>query len=563
MHSLRRVGPSALLISVLALLPAALSQPAGAQERELVLHQVTVSSNEAGILLEFDDGAELSVSFQNGRVLTNDREVGSYEPGGRLDASWRALLRDAVGLENSELLELVGSWTPPSGLEGDAAETARELQNHMASTLEAPPAAPQPPVVMGPEGQMQDLMQALLTRGDRLRALASAVRNLQPDQVRVHVGEDVQVPAGDTVRGTLLVLDGDLELDGRVEGDVLVLGGNVELGDESRITGDLRWNEGSVRGERDAVVGRIEEVEPVPDRPEADLRDEIRTEIRDAMQSARTEARSATRSSRGFGAWSILRNFGTGILELFQTLLSFALLFGIGLAALAFIPRHFEVVARTARNATGRSALVGLASAVLAFPIWIVGIVLLAVTIIGIPVMLLWLPLFPAALALAGLLGYLAVARNAGRWLGERRVQGLDALDGGRPAVQLGFGLAVLLGAFALAAVFQMGGGLFSPFRILVSVLGALISAFAVLVGVGAVVLSRGGRDPLYAGPGWSYAGEGDPWAPEPDPFEEEPGPSEPEAGRSRGGQADAPGEDADGGHTGDDSSEPEPPHER
>lgn len=490
-----------------------------AREREIVFNQVTVSGEEAGLVVEFDDGEELSVSFRDERVLIDGEEAGRYDDGGPLEAAWRSFLARAVAAEGRELAELLEEWSPPAGLEDETAAAADALEARIAASLVTAPATPEdPPVSVHPEGDVQELVERLIFRTEHLRSLASAVRDLRTDDMRIHVGDAVRVDEGEVVTGSMLVLDGDLTIDGEVEGDVLVLGGRVALGDDARVGGDLRWTDAEVVGNRDAVRGRVLRVQPVADRPEATLRDEIREEVRGAMRSSRAP-------QRGFwdGSGSALRSIVGGIGSLLQTLVTFAVLFGIGLALLYFAPRNFEVVARTARHATGRSAVVGLAGTLLAFPVWIVGIVLLAVTIIGIPVMLLWLPLFPLAVVLAITFGYLAVARNLGRWASGRRFQGLDALDPSRPAVQLGGGLAVLLAAFALAAVFQMGGAWLSIFHGLLTFIGVLLAVSAGLVGLGAILLSRGGKDPLYAGPDWSYAGAADPWAPEPDPFEGEP----------------------------------------
>lgn len=277
------------------------------------------------------------------------------------------------------------------------------------------------------------------------------------------------------------------------------------------------------------------EIQPVPDRPEIDLREEIRREVRAAMGADRSIPGTAVQMR--YNGWSAPGNIVRGLALLFQTLVSFAILFGMGLALLHFFPRNFEVVARTAQNATGRSALVGLASGILFGPLWIVGIVVLIITIVGIPALLIWIPMFPLAFALAMTLGLLAVARNLGRWTTDQHTQGFVSLDGSRPAVQLAAGLAILLSAFALAAVFQMGGAWLFFFHGLLAFLGVLLVATAACVGLGATILSRGGRDLLYAGTGWSWDGGTDPRAPTPDPFDPEPGPHDPEPGPRRGGR--------------------------
>jgi hypothetical protein len=315
-----------------------------------------------------------------------------------------------------------------------------------------------------------------------------------------------------------------------VRGDILVVDGEVELGDDARVDGDLLWLDVRILGDRAAVRGEIRELTTLVARTEAQLRAELERDLRDSLRDAlraelqpRTPVRVGRDASRG-----AFRNIFSGIAGLFQTALSFVLLTAVGLAVLYFFPRHFETVARTAHESTGRSALVGLAGLVLAFPTWILGIVVLAVTIIGIPVMLLWLPAFPLAVALAMGLGYLAVGWNLGRWVSRRSFQGLEGLDTSRPAAQIGTGVALLLGAFALAHLFKMGGPVLGVFHGLLTAVGVVLSMAAVVVGLGAVILSRAGRDRRYAGMGWSGDAGDDPFGPEPDPFTPGPGPSGP-----------------------------------
>jgi hypothetical protein len=521
-------GMTPMLKSVLAVLAflGALASPLTGQEREIVFSQVTVAGGEAALVVEFGDGQDLRVSFREGTVTVNEEEVGTFSPGGPLDQAWRALLGRAVAMDNGQLGELLREWSAPSGLDAGAQAAARALEERFRSELIQEEASPS--AVVRPQGDLQQALEALIFRTDRLRALTAAVRDLRTEDLRVHVAEDLVIEEGERLEGSLLVLDGHLTLDGEVEGDVILLGGSMSVGEHGRVGGDLRWSDADVDGvSARAVGGQITRIRPVADRPEADLREEIRREVQAAVRGERTTRQAPVRIQ--VDRRSVLGNIAEGIGRLFQTLVTFAILFGMGLAALYFFPRNFEVVARTARNVPGRSALVGLASGILFGPLWVVGIVLLAITIIGIPVLLLWIPLAPLAFGLAAFFGFLAVARNLGRWASDRHIQGFNSLDGSRPAIQLGAGLVVLLGAFAVAAVFQMGGAWLAFFHGILAFTGGLIVAGAMLVGLGATVLSRAGRDPVYAGPDWSWVGEEDPWAPEPEPYR----PSEPGTPRS------------------------------
>jgi hypothetical protein len=491
-----------------------------AQERVVVFNQVTVSSQEASIDLEFADGTTLSTSFRDGRVLVNGDEVGAYSIGDALDRSWRSLLGQAVAADNGQVAELLRNWTPPGGLSGEGARSAEALAARIDATFTLSDAATQPALpALSPEAE-RELLQAMVLRPERLQALTRALEDRRAGlPIQVHIGESVRVETDDDVEGTLLIVDGDLLVEGRVRGDILLLGGEIELGDDARVDGDLRWIDARVLGDRGAVRGDILEVTGIVTQTEAQLRAELERTLRDSLRDvvrAEMEPRASVRTGRDTSR-SVFRNIVRGLGGLFQTALTFLLLVGLGLAILYFFPRHFETVARTAHNATGRSALVGLAGLVLAFPTWILGIVVLAITIIGIPVMLLWLPVFPLAFAMAMVLGYLAMAWNLGRWVSRRQFQGLEGFETSRPAAQIGTGVAVLLVAFALAHLFRMGGPVLGIFHGLLTFVGVVLSMVAIVVGLGAVILSRAGRDRHYAGGGWSP--DDDPFGPEPDPF--------------------------------------------
>lgn len=508
-------------LSVL-LLPLALVLSPGTLEAQtgdgsIVSHQVTVAAGAAALELEFRDGRELSLEFRDGQILVSGSVVGSYRAGDELESAWRILLGRAVALDNGDIGQLLLEWAPPAGLDDDAAGVARTIQERLLAELERETDTPPLRRVDGGD-QAGDVLAQLLTRPEWLRALTGAVGDLAPRDLRVHVGESVRIAPEDRVAASFLGLESDFQVDGQIEGDVILLGGSIVMGSEGAIDGRLRWfdAEGAEKvAER--VSGGVARMDPVPARPEATLRDEIRREVEAALEAGeRARDRSAAPPSRvvvstGTGERGFFRNVGRGIAQVLQTVVTFGILLALGLVTLHFFPRHFEIVARTARNAPGRSGLVGLASGILAFPVWIAGVVLLAVTIIGIPVMLLWIPLFPLALMAAGTLGFLAVSRNAGSWLGRRGLQGLDSLDGPRPAMQVAAGLVLLLGLFAVAGIFRMGGAWFSIFQGVVTFAGVLLVVITGTVGLGAVVLSRGGRDPLYAGSGWAWGGS-DPW---------------------------------------------------
>src|SRR5690606_20029885 len=119
-----------------------------------------------------------------------------------------------------------------------------------------------------------------------------------------------------------------------------------------------------------------------------------------------------------------VRRIFRGIADIFSILAIYAVLIGIGFAVVFFGRKYLEGVADTARHATIQSGLVGLAGTFLILPAFILGAIVLTISIVGIPVLIAWLPLFPVAVVLAMLFGYLAVAHAAGEALAERRFNG-------------------------------------------------------------------------------------------------------------------------------------------
>jgi hypothetical protein len=247
-------------------------------------------------------------------------------------------------------------------------------------------------------------------------------------------------------------------------------------------------------GDRSGISGSVNELS-LPEAPVVPSADEIRAEVERSVRAAQPSTRT-TRSRPGF-----FRNLGSAVSGVIQTILTGAILLGIGAGVLYFFPRHFEVVARTVGHVPGRAFATGWATLVLSPFMWLAGVVLLAASIIGIPALLLWMPFFWLALVGSAILGFLAVSRNLGTWWVRRREafhpQGIDT---DQPLARLGIGIALFLAAFAAAGVLEIGGGLFGVFRILLTVAGAVVLLNAAVVGLGAVVLSRAGRDGRWAG---------------------------------------------------------------
>jgi hypothetical protein len=192
------------------------------------------------------------------------------------------------------------------------------------------------------------------------------------------------------------------------------------------------------------------------------------------------------------------RSFLRGLGDIFSVLITYAILFAVAVGVIAFGGRKYiEGVAETARHMTMRSWLVGLAGTFLVVPAFVLGIIALAISIVGIPVLLAWVPLYPLAVVGALALGFLAVAHAAGESLSERKFYENDYFQRGNSYYFLLTGMGLLLAPFVAAGVFEMAGPWLGFIRGLLIFLGVVTLWVVFTIGFGAVLVSRGGKRPL------------------------------------------------------------------
>jgi hypothetical protein len=476
----------------LALLSLAFPLGGRAQERSVVSKEISVGRSEAALGLEFADGGRLSLALRDGAVLVDGAPVGSYAPGDALDVAWRALLGDAVTLEDGPLAQALRAWAPPSALAGEGLALARRVDRALEAALTAPtpPAPLSPPAPSPGEAGDEALARILLGQTSRLAVLGEALKGLGSD-VRLHVEEDVVVAAGETVQGDLVVIQGDARIEGTVEGDVVVVDGTLDLLDGSVVRGDLRLVDAEVERDGGVVEGEVRDVEAGAGDMEQEIRARLREELRDEVsRELRREGFDGGRSM-----FSPLRRVADGIGGILGNLIAVLILGLLGLGVVSFAPQNLDTVAEAARRGPGRAAMVGLAGAFLLIPVWVLGFIALLVTIVGIPVAIAWIPLFPLAAVAGALLGYVAVARNVGEWLAD---SGYPYTDWIRKSNSM----TTIVGGLLGLATFFLGAHVVGivPFfgflkGLLISV-GVMATVAASLVGFGAVLLTRAGRNP-------------------------------------------------------------------
>lgn len=249
------------------------------------------------------------------------------------------------------------------------------------------------------------------------------------------IGGNVLIASGDLrvegpVKGYVRVAGGRVRIDGPVDGDVLVTAGSVELGPNARIGGRLRYaSEDAVRRDPSAQVrGGIERLQ---------LDDE-------------------GHASERAGEYFVL---GGAVVWTIGLMLMAAVLTGV-------FPGFVSRVTDTVRTRGWMSALLGFV-ALVCIP---VAIVVLMMTLVGIPLALLALGFYLVLL----LLGYVATGLGVGAWALAR----FQATRAEARWWRIG---AAALGVLAVSLLGWV------PY------LGAVIAFAALLIGLGALLLAGAG----------------------------------------------------------------------
>ena len=458
-----------------------------AQERTIVSNQVEVSNSEASLHLEFSDGEHLSVTFADGEVTVDGEVLGRYEAGGATDRAWRGLLADVLPLANGPLARELEGWQPDSSIPGADLDVLRALDDALARAVGGAMVDRR----QERAGERMGELLGVMARSENIQGLGEALEDVDLESLDIWLREDRTVPEGTSVAGGILVVDAHLDVRGRVRGDVIVLDGALTLAENSRIEGDVRLVQSHLERHGGEVEGDVVDVVGELRREETQIRDRIREEIRRELGRARASRPSGTGDTS---------TVGRAVDDIFGTVFTFIVVGLLTLLASRISEDRVRVITREVGHNPARCAAVGFAGGFLALPVYILGMVALAITIVGIVLLIPWVPLFPVAVAAAAFMGYVGVSHHVGRWVLDREFPWLDWVDRDHPIHVRLTGVATLFAPFAAGAALRVlplvgwiGG--------FVAALGTLAGIAATTTGLGAVIRTRGGKRPT----SWAY----------------------------------------------------------
>ena len=316
-----------------------------------------------------------------------------------------------------------------------------------------PPAPPTPPVAPAPpEPPAVAPIEPSSPRSD------DRERHRRGDQVRF--GGDVSVDEDEVVMGNVIAIGGSVRVDGEVRGEVVAVGGGVELGPKAVVTDDVAVIGGTLRRAPGArIQGELHEV-GIGDIDFGDWQ---------------------------WGGWGPPRPFPgfNRALALMSTLGRVAILCVMTVLVVLLGREYVDRASIRAASEPLKAGAIGFLAQLLFLPVLIVTIIILIVTIVGIPLLLL-IPFALLGLAIIALLGFTAIAYRVGQVVSAR--MGWGAAGPYAPTI---LGVLVVVSPLLLARLLSLIGGPIVPLAFGLGVIAFLVEYVVWTIGFGAVALAR------------------------------------------------------------------------
>lgn len=443
MEKLARPSARALLLALTLFVVAPVTAqpvppPADAELRRQVTARFDVVPLKQGVALS-GATADRRVEIDNGVVMAGGVPLSGAELRQRLGADAALVLRLSY-LDNAALHRLFAPppVAPAPSVPSVVPEAPRAAQVPAAPVPPSPPAAAPAPIP--PPGP-----------------------TFRRTGARLALGKSIVVASDEEVTEAVVALGGDVRIEGRVRDNVVVLGGDLDLSPTAEVRGDLTVLGGDLRLA-----------------PGARHTGQVHHGVAGRFPDWRWPAFGWSRLDMGPAA-RVVSLAGT---------LARILLLALAVVVIAFVARGPVTRVGAAASASPlRAGVIGLVTQVLFVPVLVIGAVILAVTIVGIPFVAVLVPLAVLALFAAMLLGFTSLALRLGQAVAARA--GWTA----GPAVaaaMLGLGVIVLP-----TVVARLVGLAPESARVATMVLfglGALVEYVAWTIGLGAAVMTGLGR---------------------------------------------------------------------
>jgi hypothetical protein len=308
--------------------------------------------------------------------------------------------REVQGLQSIEIREgvIAVDGTPTSGAQlrerlGADADLVLQVSYLSAGALAAWAApTPPPPPPSGGSAESGD-------NDEDKRPAEEPPSNVhwRKSSAKVHIGSSIVVGEDELVTDPVVAIGGSVTVLGRVDDDVVAVGGSVRLGPKARVRGDVTAVGGRVDQEKGATIGGT--VNEVRIGPQFNIKP---WHVFDGMW---------------FDGWNVISDG----FRLLGTVMRVSLVLLLALLVTLIAARPVQRISDRVGREPWLSGFTGLLAQLLFIPVLVLTIVVLAVSIIGIPLLLL-VPFAIVGFLIAMLVGFAGVALRVGRWaVGEER----------------------------------------------------------------------------------------------------------------------------------------------
>jgi hypothetical protein len=260
---------------------------------------------------------------------------------------------------------------------------------------------------------------------------------------------DLVIPAGTTTSGSVMVVRGNLDVYGNVDGAATAVLGDVIVHDGGRVRGGAVALMGHVRNEGGSILGVIKDVGATHNRSTVSFGGRPRTTIGSLVSAV---------------VWLIV-------------------LLLVGTFVLSFMRDYFKRAVEVVTNETGRSLFTGILAGVATVPAVIALCILFAITIVGVFLIPIGVGVFLVAVSGIAILGFLVVAHVAGIAISHKSNSETPA---GEELQYLFTGILAFSGLWIVAAAFTW----FPILGSLLRMLAFSVTFVAAATGFGAVILS-------------------------------------------------------------------------
>ena len=384
-----------------------------------------------GLVLTPRRGDGKTIEVSNGSIVIDGTPVSGRELRDQLGADAALVLQ----LSYASPQDLRAAFAPPAPPAASAVPGAPAVpQPEATPETTTPPEPPEPPVPPAPEREWR-----------------------RKSGAKVNIGGDVKVDEDERVTDAVVAVGGSVEVRGRVEDDVVAVLGDVRLGPHAVVTGSVTSVGGRIEQERGAEVqGEVNEV---------------------------TLNHKPWRY--GAGPWRpwVGRDIFSGWFSLLGTLLRIALVALLALIVAIVASSPVDRISRRVAAEPWLSGFVGLLAQVLFVPVLVLTIVFLAISIVGIPLLVL-VPFALVALLFGVLMGFTGVARRVGEWA-------VGPYKG--PLVATAVGVAVITAGAVVTRIVWLIPGPIAPLAIALWLVALFLEYIAWTVGLGALLLTRFG----------------------------------------------------------------------